>query len=393
MQILAVIIIIYLLLFLQSKLFKKFALKNVEYECSFSIREATEGDHLFLIETIYNGKLLPIPWVKASLQSSRWLEFAGSKSTVVQESRYVDSSFLLKSYQKTTRRWKVKCLKRGIYSCKGTMLLSSDLLGMEKFNRLLSANALITVYPATVDLDGLFVPASYLQGETIVRRWIIDDPFIVSGTKEYSSSDPMNRIHWMASARHGKLMVRKNDFTALTSIAVILNIQSLHIERNDVVYKEFAELGIRVSATLFDIAMHDGYKVRFCSNACAREMKAETAFSESASGREHISQLMRVLAGIELRQDKSVEPYLESIKGKITNSDIYFITTYFNEQLAASIMDFKKDSNNIIIMVLKTIDEDARDMIEGEPGIYLYRGMDVFNDISYGLKPVNIDEG
>jgi uncharacterized protein (DUF58 family) len=377
MEVIALIIIVLIVIQLQQMIYDRFVFRNVEYECSFSMPEVMEGEQVLLVETIYNGKILPIPWIKAGLYSSRWLDFAGSKSTVTQDERYVDSIFMLKSHQKTTRRWKVKCLKRGIYSCRGTILVSSDIFGLRSISKYMDAHAAITVYPTTVDLDDLFTPASLVQGETIVRRWIIDDPFIISGTREYTRSDPMNRIHWLASAKQGRLMTRKSDFTSQTSMAIILNIQSMHHEHDDVIFKDVAELGIKISATLMDIALHDGYQVRFCSNAYATEMKEDTAFSGSASGREHISQLMRVLAGIELKQDLSIEPFLRSITGKISDSHIYFITPYLNRQIVSLLNDFKKDGNSITMLVLRTIDKDALDMITGEPGIFLYKGMDI----------------
>jgi hypothetical protein len=110
MDVIALVIILLLALWLQMLVFSGRVFKRLDYRCEFSVKEAHEGDSIYLVETVYNGKLLPIPWLKVDIHSSRWLDFAGTCSVITQDSRRVTSSFILKSYQKTTRRWKLKCL-------------------------------------------------------------------------------------------------------------------------------------------------------------------------------------------------------------------------------------------------------------------------------------------
>lgn len=112
MEIIALALIFAAALWLQVWLFARHAFTKLEYRCEFSSSEAHEGDSLYLVETVYNRKLLPVPWLKVDIHSSRWLDFAGTCSVVAQDSRRVTSSFILKGYQKVTRKWKLKCLKK-----------------------------------------------------------------------------------------------------------------------------------------------------------------------------------------------------------------------------------------------------------------------------------------
>src|SRR5690606_14163960 len=114
----------------------------------------------------------------------------------------------------------------------------------------------------------LFVPASLQQSDRVVNRWIIDDPFLVAGVRDYAAGDPFNRIHWPATAKSGSLMVRKNEFTSQQNLTVILNMQSNYYELFDTINKPMAELGIKVAATLFDRALREGTPVRFMTNGC-----------------------------------------------------------------------------------------------------------------------------
>ncbi|HOA97611.1 MAG TPA: DUF58 domain-containing protein, partial [Acetivibrio saccincola] len=226
MEILALIIIFLAAVYIQGFLLNFFLFHNLEYSCSFSVDKATEGDSIFLEEIIYNKKPIPISWIKAEIYTSKWLDFAGKDAVIAQESRFVTSNFFLKSYQKTTRRWNVKCLKRGYYKIDKITLVGGDFLGsFSESSDVIDVEAQLLVYPAPVVLEWCFRPASRIIGDTIVRRWINDDPFMFSGIREYMPGDALNRIHWKATASRNRLMVKKNDFTANLKTAVVLNIQ------------------------------------------------------------------------------------------------------------------------------------------------------------------------
>ena len=211
MELIILILFVAAAVIAQAKIYKKNMFKRLGYRCSFNQLEAHEGDVIYFIETVHNRKLLPLPWLKVDMTVLRWLEFEGTKPVENLDKRYLTSGFFLKSYQKTTRKWKVKCLKRGEYSIDRVTMVAGDFMGIIVESLAVDINAVVTVFPATIDLEGMMISANYLQGNTIVKRWIIDDPFIISGAREYLPGDPINRIHWSATARNGILMTRKND--------------------------------------------------------------------------------------------------------------------------------------------------------------------------------------
>ena len=110
-----------------------------------------EGDEVGLVEIVSNRKWLPLPWLKSELSTSRWLEYAGSQSEVVGDRRYVPSFFTLKSYQKVSRTWKVRCLKRGVFEIRRVDLVGSDLLGFSSFSHSVQVNACLTVLPRPLE--------------------------------------------------------------------------------------------------------------------------------------------------------------------------------------------------------------------------------------------------
>lgn len=70
------------------------------------------------------------------------------------------------------------------------------------------------VYPNLIDLNSSFVVADSLQGDVFVRRWIIEDPIMISGIRDYTPSDNYKDINWKATAKNQTLKVNKYDYTA-----------------------------------------------------------------------------------------------------------------------------------------------------------------------------------
>jgi uncharacterized protein (DUF58 family) len=217
-----------------------------------------------------------------------------------------------------------------------------------------------------------------LQGDTIVKRWINEDPFIVSGAREYNPGDPMNRIHWSASARQGQLMVRKNDFTAQNGLTVLLNIQSIETEYFDAVRKELIELGIKAAASIFDISLSEGTPVKFATNGSTIDGKSQMIVTSEASGREHVAELMKILAKLELKCIKDFEDFVEGIISKLRDTDIILITAYLTEKICNLMRTAMRQNCSVKILVLdKFIEHNS---LPQDMSVYILAGDENINE-------------
>ena len=372
MQIIALVIIFFAAVGLQGYIFRRFYFSRLDYTCRFSASEAHEGDEIQFVEVVHNKKLLPLPWLKADIHSSKWLDFAGTHSVVTQDNRRVTSTFFLKSFQKTTRRWKLKCLKRGVFTTENVTLTGGDLLGQNVNSVPFNVGANLVVYPQTLNLEEMLIPVNYLQGDTLVKRWIIDDPFVVSGAREHMPGDPMNRIHWGATAREGRLMVRKNDFTSQTSLTILLNIQSMEFEYDSVVDRDPIELGIKAAATFLDRAMRMYIPVRFGTNGCTFDEREKVIFTAQASGNQHIRDIMLLLSKLELRNLRDFEDYLDLYREGISNSDVVIITSYLSAGIIEHARGIRRSGNLVKLLVLNEVSEAAS--LHRDLEIYMVRG-------------------
>lgn len=175
MEIAVVLLLLVLVLGGQVLLFSKYLFRNFRYRCSFDRQEVFEGEQIQMVETVLNGKALPIPYLRADIVTSRFLEFADTESSLTDETRFVPSFFMLKGYQKITRRWKVTCARRGELRVRSISLVSSDLLGLRTLSQSFPGSARVLVLPTPAPLEGRFIPLGCCRGNFLcaVRCWKI----------------------------------------------------------------------------------------------------------------------------------------------------------------------------------------------------------------------------
>ena len=333
MPILVIVFLMAVMLYAQGKLFEKKSFEHFEYRCNFSRPEAFEGDEVELVEQVFNRKWLPLPWFKTEITTSKWLDFAGSQSVVTYNSRFVPSFFLMKSFQKVTRRWKVKCLKRGIFDIDRVLLVSTDLLGQKTMTQNAAVKAQIAVLPQTIDLDSSFVSARYLQGDHPVKNQLIPDPFYVSGVREYRAGDPMKNIHWNATAKLSRIMIRNMEYTTRQNITVVLNLQSRPFEQGEAIDADRMEHCIRVAATLLERTLEESTPVSLAINSNIDNIDKETTETNQNFGREHVLSLMRLMAALPQGSTQDFLIYLREKGESFSTTDIQIVTAYLNEEM------------------------------------------------------------
>jgi len=371
MEAIALLVIVVFAVWMQEFLFNKFAFYNLHYECRFSTGEAFEGEEISFIEVAHNNKPMPLQWIKAEIRTSRWLSFADTRSFIAQEIRHVTSGYHLRIYQKTTRIWKVKCLKRGVFTIDNVILVSSDFFGLSTRSLPITVNSKLIIYPGLVDLEDVLLSTRNLQGDIIVKRWILDDPFVIAGAKEYTYNEPMNRIHWQATAKQNALMVRKNDFTSNQSIRIILNIQTVEYYHPYTIDRELIEYGIKISATLMDRALKIGIPVGFASNGYISQNQEDYVYTSAASGNLHTMQLLTTLSELEFKINIGFDEFFRDTSPRIDESEIIIITPYLEDSLNEMFNSLKERGVSVKIILLNEVYKESN--LNSEIPVYTIR--------------------
>lgn len=371
MEFVAIIFMVIVLLTAQLLLFAKNSFRHFEYTCFFTKDEVMEGDEVGLVEIVSNRKWLPLPWLKSELSTSRWLEYAGSQSEVVGEIRYVPSFFALKSYQKVSRTWKVKCLKRGVFEIRRVDLVGSDLLGFSSFSYSAQVNARLTVLPRPLENNELICLPRYLNGDTVVRRQLLDDPFFVAGAREYTGLEPMNRIHWNATAREGKLMVFENQYTSRNNLSVLLNVQQRPGKAGSMDGDDDLENCIRFCAYLFGAAAKEDLPFRFLCNGADSGTRQPVCTAESW-GTAFALEQSRTLARLMVDNAKKIDLFLQEDAAFLSSAQLVLVSTYLDENLKAFAREKARYGASVTVFVCgRTVSGDYED---GTYSLFLLRG-------------------
>jgi len=266
MDIIVILIIIGLVLYAETRVYGKYGLSGITYRVYLSKTEAYEGDELEIIEEVVNRKLLPVPWLKSEIFTSRFLEFSGTSANVAANTRFAPSVFALRPYQKCVRKWRVKCLKRGVFRLDDTSIVASDIFGFVNSSAKIKVSDCVTVLPRPADISEARYSDRILFGENAARRFICPDPFAISGTREYSGNEPANRIHWGSSARQNRPMVYNNEFTTESSVLIAVNMQKREGGKTVPAFSGDIELFIKMTAFILEKCAERGVRAGFFIN-------------------------------------------------------------------------------------------------------------------------------
>jgi len=343
----------------QSLVFSTANLRRLHYSRRFSRPFAHEGDKIEMIEVIRNVKILPVPWLRAESRISPNLRFgkgAVSEEREISANRYHRSVFFMGPYSQITRRHDVTCLKRGHYEAGSIELTAGDLLGMGLRTASVSMDCSVDVYPRLLSEDELDTPSTRWQGELAVKRWIMPDPFLTSGVRDYRAGDPQRDIHWRASARMGQLQVKVRDYTADPRMMVVLNVQTSEEQWGDLMdyEQEGIEQGIRIAATMCMRALNTGVEAGFACNGCLHGDRGtgRTVYVPARNARDQADVLLTAMARLIIHREMTFPTFLETLTD-VSGIDILILSTYDSEQIRFQMEMLKRAGNSVTLMLLE----------------------------------------
>jgi uncharacterized protein (DUF58 family) len=118
---------------------------------------------------------------------------------------------------------RTRLLQRGVYPLGPTIISSGDLFGLFPVKIHLPATESLLVYPLMVDVRGFPNPPGMLPGGEALRRRTHQITPNAAGIREYTHGDPLNRIHWVSTARRGRLMVKEFELDPLADVWIFLD--------------------------------------------------------------------------------------------------------------------------------------------------------------------------
>lgn len=162
------------------------------------------------------------------------------------------------------------CMLRGLYRLGPTTLVSGDPFGFFEARRDLKAKNEVLVYPETVPLHDFAPTAGQLVGGEARRQPVHFVTPNAAGVREYVPGDSLNRIHWLSTARRGRLMSKEFEVDPLADVWIVLDNDARAHPAAIVPAFSTEECAVKVAASLVRYFLEKARSVGFITYAPGR---------------------------------------------------------------------------------------------------------------------------
>jgi uncharacterized protein (DUF58 family) len=250
-----------------AKLWARAALRDVTVEQHLPESRAFPDERLRLIVSASNHKLLPLPWLRfrSAIPSALTPVGAPRRWPYVERGGYLQALSALNSRSQVRWEFELHCRRRGSYEIGPLELTSGDPFGFLVGRRVAQQRLNVVVYPRIQPLRQLGFPLSSGFGFALRRRALQEDASRAAGLRAYQHGDPLRRMHWKATARHGELLVRTFDPAASPRLLLVLGCDTFNFPWTR--YREdLFELAVSALASIAWRALEDGWQVGLLIN-------------------------------------------------------------------------------------------------------------------------------
>jgi uncharacterized protein (DUF58 family) len=204
------------------------------------------GSEVAIAVRIHNAGLLPVAWVlvedllpaKALRQKPPRLQIKGKRLKMAS----------IRAGKSCTLKYKLTCSMRGYYQIGPTLLETGDLFGLHRRHRVVAKPVYLLVMPKVIPLPRYDFASQRPIGEINSAHRLFEDPTRNAGVRPYRVGDPLQRVHWRATARTGEMMCRLYDPTTLAGASILLDFHEEGFPDRGEPYR--SELAATIAASL-----------------------------------------------------------------------------------------------------------------------------------------------
>lgn len=221
------------------------------------------GDKISVRLSIRNGSRLPVPWVLLEdVLPATALDRRLPRLKVVKGKRL--QIRMLRAGSKAEMRYTLECLGRGYFHVGPLVLETGDLFGLHRRYRILADPTFLLVYPRVVALSGYDIASRRPIGDVRMTLRLYEDPTRIAGVRRYEAGDPLNRVHWRATARTGTLHSKVLEPSTLTGATVLLDFHAAGYHERGEPHR--SELAVTTAVSLVNAVCEIGQQVGLITN-------------------------------------------------------------------------------------------------------------------------------
>jgi uncharacterized protein (DUF58 family) len=195
------------------------------------------GESVEVVVRVRNTGKLPVGWV---LVEDMAVEKAVARNRLSLKGSRI-RIFFLKAGQAKVVKYRLTFAARGYYPVGPCVAETGDVFGLHRRHRVLTGPAYVMVYPKVLPLPGYDFSSKRPIGEVRLANRLFEDPTRTAGVRPYQLGDPLQRVHWRATARTGQLHSRVYEPTSLAGATLLVDFHRANFpkrtepERSDLV--------------------------------------------------------------------------------------------------------------------------------------------------------------
>ena len=301
----------------------------VEADFELSGRKTETNTDVELITRVRRLYWLPVSYCEIGIDlppSARLPEGAdirrdGNRSTL-------RDVYRLWSRRPRERRMTIQMEKRGAFLFSGRTVRRGDFLGISLTDERFDVHRTILVYPPRMQSAELSEALGSYSGLLAAQRWLLRDPVLIMGVREYTGHEPMHAISWTQTARRNELTVREFDYTRSLNCRVILAVNGLEPDEG-----ELLDRCCSAARTVCEKLMEEGVEPVLSTNAALIGHPNRPIRSVSA-GPNREEDLLEVLARVTAFACCSVSSLAEECLAEMTEISACVLITPHNDEEA-----------------------------------------------------------
>lgn len=181
---------------------------------------------------------------------------------------------------------------RGYYPVGPALVETGDVFGLHRRHRRLTTPAYVMVYPRILPIRKYDFASDRPIGEVRLANRLFEDPTRTAGVRPYQTGDPLQRVHWRATARTGTLHSRVYEPTSLAGATLLIDFHQdgyprrVEPQRSDLVITTACAVAYAVAGLNQQIGLASNGR-----DAAERIKRESLAVAEDAADHAHATRL------------------------------------------------------------------------------------------------------
>ena len=335
------------------------------------------GESASITVTVVNSGGLKVPWLlledslplEALSQQPPRLQVHGRTLFLTQMPAGGEKSFC----------YEVQFLMRGYYQLGPLLLETGDLFGLHRRYRIVTAPHCVLVYPKVIPLEGYDIASRRPIGEVRISHRLFEDPTRIGGVRPYQIGDPLNRLHWRATARTGQLHSKVYDPSCVAGATLVLDFHASISKLKNPHYR--AELAVTTAASIANAIYqmdeqvglitngrdaaerirYEGWKGEFRTRSIAktqahasnRSERLQPLLIETRRGVDQLERILETLARLELTDGFRFSELLAETSSRLPrDATVLAILTDVSEETALALGNLKRSGYSVMAILV-----------------------------------------